>query len=464
MTDAPHVGVLPLYIALYDEVRPEARPEMQAFADRVADTLEGAGLRVERAPIACVRHEVEAAIRELMRREVELLATLHLAYSPSMEAIDALCEAHVPLLLLDTTPSERFGADATAADMFRNHGIHGVQDLACMLRRHERPYLLAVGHVDDPAFLADVVSAARAAQATRALRTMRVLVLGDPFPGMGDFTVTEDVMRARLGIESHWATIDALAQAAAQVPEEEVAAEGAADAERFDLSHVSDEVLARTNRVGLGVRRMIDEAKAGAFSLNFASFTGESGVGTVPFLEASKAMARGIGYGGEADALTAGLVGALGRAGCRVTFTEMFCPDWTEGTVFMSHMGECNLAIACGDTKLVEKQYAFSTVGNPAVAIPKLEPGTATLVNLAPAPHDSFDLIAARVEVLDRGPVPGFPDVPHFWLRPVDRDLRGFLQRYSELGGTHHVALCMGDEVALAARLAQMLGIGFAVV
>ncbi len=464
MRDAPYVGLLPLYIALYDEVRPEARPEMQAFADRVAGTLEGAGLRVERAPIACLRHEVEAAVTDMMHREVELLATLHLAYSPSMEAIGALCAAHVPLLLLDTTPAERFGADATGADMFRNHGIHGVQDLACTLRRHERPYLLAVGHVDDPAFIADVVTAARAAQATRALRTMRVLVLGDPFAGMGDFAAPEEVMRRRLGIESHRATVEALAQAAAQVPEEEVAAECAADAERFNLSGVSEDVLARTNRVGLGVRRMIDEVQAGAFSFNFASFTGESGVGTVPFLEASKAMARGLGYAGEADALTAGLVGALGRAGCRVTFTEMFCPDWAEGTVFMSHMGECNLALACGDTKLVEKQYAFSTVGNPAVSVPKLEPGAATLVNLAPAPHDGFDMIAARVEVLDRGPVPGFPDVPHFWLRPVDRDLRGFLQRYSELGGTHHLAMCMGDEVDLAGRMAQMLGIGFAIV
>ena len=464
MADTPHVGLLPLYIALYDEVRPEARPEMQAFADRVADALEGAGLRVARAPIACVRHEVEAAVTDMVHREIELLATLHLAYSPSMEAVHALCAARVPLLLLDTTPSERFGADATAADMFRNHGIHGVQDLACMLRRHERPYLLAVGHVDDPAFVAHVVTAARAAQATRAMRTMRVLVLGDPFPGMGDFVAPEKVMRTGLGIESHWVTVDALAQAAAQVPEEEVAAECAADAERFDLGEVSAEVLARTNRVGLGLRGMIDEVHAGAFSFNFASFTGESGVGTVPFLEASKAMARGLGYAGEADALTAGLVGALGRAGCRVTFTEMFCPDWTEGTVFMSHMGECNLALACGDTKLVEKEYAFSTVGNPAVAIPKLEPGAATLVNLAPGPHGSFDLIAARVEVLDRGPVPGFPDVPHFWLRPTDRDLRGFLQRYSELGGTHHLAMCMGDEVELAGRMAQMLGIGFAVV
>ncbi len=416
MTDAPKLALLPLYIALYDEVRPEARPDMEAFADRVAARLESAGLLVHRGETACVCSEVERTVHALMAADPDLLATLHLAYSPSLEAIDALVEARVPLLLLDTTPAERFDEDATGEDMFRNHGIHGVQDLACMLRRHSRPYLLAVGHVDDDAFVADVVTTARAARAARAMRSMRVLVFGESFAGMGDFAVSEDVMTTRLGIEAHRVTVDALARTAGSIPAEEVAAESAADRARFDATGVSAEALDRTNRVGLAMRRMLAEGGAGAMSFNFASFVAETGIGTVPFLEASKAMARGVGYAGEADALTAGLVGSLAQAGCAVTFTEMFCPDWAGGTVFMSHMGECNLALAAEPPRLVEKPYRFSEVADPVVAIPKLTPGLATLVNLAPGPHDGFDLIAARVEVLDRGPVPGFPDVPHFWI------------------------------------------------
>ena len=53
MPDAPRVGLLPLYLKLYDDVQPEARPEMEAFADRVAETLRGTGLDVLRGPRVC---------------------------------------------------------------------------------------------------------------------------------------------------------------------------------------------------------------------------------------------------------------------------------------------------------------------------------------------------------------------------------------------------------------------------
>ena len=452
------IGLLPLYLELYDEVRPEARPEMEGFAERVAAMLEGAGLDVTSAPVLTTRLRIEAELREMLKDDqLDALATVHLAYSPSLEAVDAPADADRPLLLLHTTPSPSFGEDADAQMMFRNHGIHGVQDLSCMLQRRERPYLLAVGHIDDEALHEDVAVNARAMRGARALSTMRVLVIGDAFEGMGDFAVDPETLGAEMGICAHRVSVSELAQVARRVTDEELDEETARDCEAWDCSAVGGEVLRRTNRVGLAVRRMMAGEDAGAMTFNFASFTGASGIATVPFLEASKAMARGQGYAGENDPLTAALVGALAQARCRLTFTEMFCPDWEGGTVFMSHMGECGLGVAADGGTLVEKNYEFSDVANPAIAIPKVIPGEATLVNLAPGPNKTFKFITARVEVLDRGPVDGFPEVPHFWIRPMDCDLRQFLHRYSEIGGTHHLALCLGDERELVRRMAKVL-------
>jgi L-arabinose isomerase len=149
----------------------------------------------------------------------------------------------------------------------------------------------------------------------------------------------------------------------------------------------------------------------------------------------------------------------------------------------MSHMGECNVALAEGQVRLVEKDYSFGEVSNPAVAVFAMRRGPATLVNLAPGPDDSFDIIAARVEVIDRGPVEGFPEVPHYWIRPTDgnresgignrerttaddndSELSAFLGRYSEAGGTHHSALLMGDQIESLRQMAGLIGAGFAVV
>jgi len=501
MMAQPRVGLLPLYLALYDDVAPQHRPHAEVFARRVADRLRGGGLDVQLSAVCCRRAEVERAVADLAVRGVDLLATLHLAYSPSLEAVDALAASSLPLALLDTTPAARFAEDATMDDLFRNHGIHGVQDLACMLRRRGRAHCLVVGHVDDQAFLEDAVMTARAGCMARRLGSSRVLVFGDEFPGMGDFAVEPRVL-AGLGVTMDRIPVAELAARLRRVTEEELAAEAALDEQRFDCSRVSPQLLRASNQVGLAVRAMLEEREAGAFSFNFQSFSRGAGAPTVPFLEASKAMARGIGYAGEGDALTAALVGALLQGLGDVTFTEMFCPDWEGNALFMSHMGECNLALAAlrpvpaprlcrgrdGGPKgaatqgrpttqrkgrpersrgaanrpaLVPKEYVFGDVENPVIASFPLRPGPATLVNIAPGPGDRLEIIASRCQVLDRWAPERFPDVPHFWIAPADADVRTFLRRYSECGGTHHLALALGDQVDTVRRMARMLGLHF---
>ncbi len=466
MSDQPKVGLIPLYLALYDEVRPETRPEVEAFADRVAERLGEGGLEVTAAPVCCVQDEVERAVADMTAAGVDLIATVHLAYSPSLESVDTLADSDLPLLLLDTTPAARFDEDATSEDMMLNHGIHGVQDLACMLRRRGREYALAVGHVDSEEFLAEAVGFSRAVVAAACLRRMKVLVFGDKFAGMGDFAVKPKILKRKLGIKVKRLPVSEIAAAMAEIDVHEIDSEMAADHARFDCADLPDGVLRTSNHVGLAVRKLMRDAGAGAFTFNFASFTPEAGATTVPFLEASKAMAGGVGYAGEADAMTAGFVGALLRGIGEGTFTEMFCPDWEGESVFMSHMGECNVALAEGPVRLVEKDYSFGDVSNPAVAVFAVRRGPATLVNLAPGPDDSFDIIAARVEVIDRGPVAGFPEVPHYWIKAGDDGggLRGFLRRYSEAGGTHHSALLMGDQVETLRQMAKLVGVGFVVV
>jgi hypothetical protein len=52
-----------------------------------------------------------------------------------------------------------------------------------------------------------------------------------------------------------------------------------------------------------------------AQTINFGDIKGDPGLPVMPFLEASKAMARGIGYGGEGDVLTAAFLrGSASRA------------------------------------------------------------------------------------------------------------------------------------------------------
>lgn len=155
-------------------------------------------------------------------------------------------------------------------------------------------------------------------------------------------------------------------------------------------------------------------------------------------------MMKGTGYAGEGDVLTASLVGALGSTLGETTFTEMFCPDWSRGRVFLSHMGETNLELCAGKPKLMVKPFPWSDAEEPAVAVGRLKGGKAVLVNLAPGPGGSYRLILAEVDMLDVAGEDLLEGSVRGWFRPPV-SLEEFLERYSRAGGTHHCALVYGD-------------------
>ena len=98
------------------------------------------------------------------------MVTLYLAYSPSLEAIDALADLKAPIIVMDTTPTFDFVTAASLQAIDRNHGIHGVQDMCSMLRRRGVPYQLACGHPASTPVAHQVAGLCRAAAAAAAMK------------------------------------------------------------------------------------------------------------------------------------------------------------------------------------------------------------------------------------------------------------------------------------------------------
>ena len=166
-------------------------------------------------------------------------------------------------------------------------------------------------------------------------------------------------------------------------------------------------------------------------------------------------MSRGIGYAGEGDVLDAAWVGAILKVIKDTTFTEMFCPDWKTGRVYLSHMGEVNAALLQNPALRMQKGKYLSDP-KPLAFTGSLKPGQAVIVNLAPGPDDVPELITVRGEVMP------FPENDNqrisAWFRPVT-PFCDFLRKYSECGGTHHSALCYDVKDSFWDDLACYLGI-----
>lgn len=456
----PRIGLVPFYLKLYDDLMPARRAGFQPFLERVVAELTGRGLDVTCAPVCRIASEFGEAMSRL-ENQVDLVITLHLAYSPSLEALDVFRKSRLPLLLLDTTPHADFGMDVPADRIMLNHGVHGVMDFASMLNRVRRPFEIVAGSVDAPATFDRAAGMARAAAAVQRFRGMKTLRIGQAFRGMGDFSVDPAVLLASFNLSVDEIGMEALDQAAAAVADREVEDEIGRDRRQFD-GHLDEATHRDATRVGLGLRRLVDGGGYGAFSVNFQSFDSrDRPAGAMPFLEISKSMARGLGYGGEGDVLTAALVAALSHGFGAASFTEIFCADWNGGTLFLSHMGEINPALAQGRPHVFAKKAFDGRSRDTAALTFAARPGPATFANLTPGPDDTFTLVTAPVEILaedaDRLD-PSMRDTIRIWIRPRQPVAR-FLEAYSRAGGTHHSALVPGADAGSVAAFGRMLGI-----
>ena len=59
----PRVGLLPLYIELYDDSWPELRTRVDLFRQQIAAALAAQGLEVNAAPVCRLAREFKAAVQ-----------------------------------------------------------------------------------------------------------------------------------------------------------------------------------------------------------------------------------------------------------------------------------------------------------------------------------------------------------------------------------------------------------------
>lgn len=141
-----------------------------------------------------------------------------------------------------------------------------------------------------------------------------------------------------------------------------------------------------------------------------------------------------------------------------MAFTEMFCPEWERGLVFLSHVGEINFSpnLIEGKARLIDKTYLING-SRTVVAVGRYKPGRAVLVNLTPANRGSLRLICVSGAVVGNEESTGFEGAIHGWFKP-DSPLEQALARFSYLGGTHHCILVYGDRMEDLAEIGRILG------
>ncbi|MDO4549006.1 MAG: hypothetical protein Q4D04_12985 [Clostridia bacterium] len=451
------IGFLPLYIKLYDDSNPRYRDPMVEHMNTMVSMLESCGLEVVLSDVCRVKPEFEKAAALFNESDVDAVVTMHLAYSPSLEAIDALETIKAPIIVLDTTPDyELLSQAGYYSGISHNHGIHGVQDMCNLLRQRGIKYEIRAGHALHSPVISEVAGLCRAAAAAKAYKNARVGAVGGEFAGMGDFFVTPEHYEKTIGAKVLYMDGDTVVKYVGAVTDERINDEIEWDKANFTYEIEDEDAYRAAVKSGLAVRDWANDEKLTACTVNFLSLD-ICGLPKMPFAECSKMMMRGMGYAGEGDVLTAGLVGALRKVYTNTTFTEMFCPDWKEDVILLNHMGECNLKLSKWRPVLKTVPFNYNSCGDTAAAYGCMRGGKAVFVNLAPM-AGKYTFIVTPVEMLDCGLEFGaYRSAIQGWLKPV-KPLREFLPEFSRAGGTHHSALVYDADYKELAAFGGMMG------
>lgn len=448
------IGFLPFYIKLYDEIGIN-RTVLENVYDEMATCFEDKGVKVVTTEFCRIKPEFEKAVETFEREDVDAIVTWHAAYSPSLEAIEALVRTKLPIIVLDSTPTAEFTAQSDTVEIDWNHGIHGVMDLCSMLKRYGKPYAIAAGHYLESDCIDKVCGFVRSAVAAKKLNGMKVGLVGGEFEGMGDFAVEHSELKERFGISVEEISSDCIVKIKELVTTSEIQKEKNEDKQYFEFDdNIIDDEYNEYISSCLAVRKCIDQYGYDAFSINFLNV---DGLGTMPFTECCKSMERGIGYAGEGDVLTAAFTGALISGYPETSFVEIFCPNWRGNEVFLSHMGEMNYRIAEGKPLMCRTGSKFIKGTMPYAGYAKMKAGKGVYVNISREKED-YQMLVASCEMLS-AETDNMKKVMRGWMKPQTNTIAEFLEKISKNGATHHSIFVYGATVEEMEYFAQLLSL-----
>ena len=454
------IGFLPLYVKLYDDGAPNMRLRINAFAEEVIELFKTRDdVEVIAADICRLENEFRDAIKLFEEKKVDSIVTLHLAYSPSLESEKVLRDTKLPIVILDTTPNFNFTDDEDTISISYNHGIHGVQDMCNLLVRNNKQFFIEGGHYLESDVIDRVINRVKGVKIAKEFQKSRVGTIGGEFDGMGDFRLPENLY-GEIGIEKVLLCKNEAKEYFESVSDAEIDMLLAEDEEKYEISeNISKEVLRNALKGDLAVRKWIVDNNLTAFTANFRTVGKDFGLAGMPFAEANRAMERGIGYAGEGDVLTAAFTGALMSVSDEASFIEMFCPDWKNNLIFISHMGEMNTALSSDKPKYMIKPMKYADIDTTWLC-GTYKDGKATLINLLPIADNKFRVVVSLVEMR-------VPECDKFrgsstcgWFEP-NKNIANFLEDYSKLGGTHHLCLMYGDARKTAETFANVMNYEF---
>jgi L-arabinose isomerase len=453
------IGFLPFYVDYYEGICAQFPVEKAAVAKRCGAMLEKHGELIWDGSLIGDVEAATSAGRNLAKGNPDCVVVVTTIAVFGGICWAALKSLKAPILIWNPQLIETVEKGYSMEDIVRNTGQIGTQALANTMLREGRSFRILTGYERSARTEEDLRRFFLVNEAVKALRTARLLAVGEIFPLMTDIKVDDEDLRRRVGATVSYVGNEELTKRYLAVPAAKVAERLEEMRRKYSVSELTADEAARSVRLCQAFHELVEEhdADAGTFNCHARVCMRNPEIGLTGCYSHGVQNSLGRPFTCTGDLPTALAMLLLKRLTGVAMYTEVQVMDERRNAIVLANSGEGEEGIRrAGCPAAVRGNTNFTgTHGRGASFAYPLVPGPATVLSLTPT-AGKYRLIAAQGEILeeslpDAGALAGFFKFSH-------TDLHTGYTRWLEAGPVHHAATTLGHWNREIAEVAEIMG------
>jgi len=490
------VGLFSIGLAAYWPQFEGLEARLTEYGAFVGQKMAALGVEVVDVGMVDDQPKALAAGDRFVREGVDLVVCYVTTYSTSSQVLPAVQQVGRPVLVLNLQPTAQLKyAQTGTGEWLANCQACCIPEISnafarCGIDFHVVTGLLGLdiqpkGAVanevtaEHPAAIAaweDIGNWLDAVRVKKVLNRSRVGFLGHTYPGMMDMYSDFTQHAAFFGTHVEVLEMEDVQACVDAVGNDEIEAVRQRTMDLFEISEDSpsdplakkptEEEMVWAFRVAAGLDRVVNDFDLHGLTYYYRGLDGNAfeQLGSSLILGCSLLTARGIPCSGEGDLKNCMAMKVMDALGAGGSYTELYAMDFEDRLILMGHDGPFHMAIAEGKPVLRGLEIFHGKRGGGVSVEAQVRQGPVTILGLTQTHDGKLTWLGA-----EGWSVPG--DILRIGntnsrIRFTDQadddfDVASWMNRWAELGPTHHVALGVGHQIGKLEKLASLLHMDF---
>ena len=316
----------------------------------------------------------------------------------------------------------------------------------------------------DHPFEKEVIEWCRAADALRAYKGAVFGYMGHTYEGMLDMNFDPTAITRSFGVYVKMLEMCELVEYVKGASDAEIAAKIEEMHDKFDFlepsydsttSPISEEDVRWAAQCAVGLDKMIANNGLSAMAYYYEGLDNYyERVASNLIVGNSLLVSKGIPLAGEADMKTCMAMYTTAAIGAGGSFAE-YGTDLTDNIMLVGHDGPHDIRISDKRPTIRGLNVYHGKRGHGISVEFSLRTGPITMLGLTSDINGKYRFVGAQADS-QRGPV---PQMGNTWTRAYipGSNVRDFVVNWAKAGNTHHLSLCLGDQIGVIEKLAKTL-------